>query len=80
LHQSNQLPPTNSRTDDDQFQVYCSCNPTLIFAYSKLAIFTTEFDDPVVLYNKAIYKVLVFDPDNSRSAFLLNYMTAHLRI
>ena len=47
---------------------------------SNLAILTIEFGDPAVIHNKPIYKVLVFDPDNSRSAFLLNYMTAHLQI
>lgn len=79
LHQSNQLPPTNPPTDNEQSQVYCSCNLTLFFAYSKLAIFTIEFGEPVVIYNKTIYKRLVFDPDNNRSAFFLNYMTAHLK-
>lgn len=79
MHKSSQLPPTNSSRDGDEFQVYCNCNPTPVFAHSELAVFTIEFGDPVVIYNKAIYKGLVFDPDNSRSAFLINYMTAHLR-
>lgn len=49
-------------------------------AHSKLTILMIEFGDPVMIYNKPIYEVLVFDPDNSPSAFLLNYMTAHLQI
>lgn len=54
LPKLNQLSPTSSTTDDDQFQVYCSYNPTHISTYSKLAIFTIEFGEPVVIYNKPI--------------------------